>query len=340
MCIDLFSTENAEADPAPQHDPAATARLRADVAAQAETIQRQAAELAHSRKIFAHASAAARIGVWECDLPGETLHWTDMVYDLFDLPRGSPIDRQETLRCYTPASRKELERRRLHAIADGSGFTFDAEIITAAGRRRWIRITATIECEGGVPARIFGMKQDITEEKILLDRTRYRAEFDCMTGLANRAQFQAKLSELELTDWRDSALLLVDLDDFKAINDTHGHAAGDLCLQEAARRLEAACGSAGLVSRIGGDEFAILLHTSPIGTMAADLAARIVDIVGRPVSSNGRWLRLGASVGLAYASTCSAVAEMFAQADAALYEAKAAGRGTFRLAERALLMAE
>ena len=184
------------------------------------------------------------------------------------------------------------------------------------------------------------MKQDITEEKILLDRTRYLAEFDCMTGLANRTQFQAKLAELELQHWRDSALLLIDLDGFKSINDTHGHAAGDACLQEAARRLATACGDAGFVARIGGDEFAILLHADPDQITAAKLASKIVDLLGRPFFSHGQWLRLGASVGLASASNCSAVSDMFAMADTALYQAKAAGRGTFRVFENALVSAE
>ncbi len=336
----VVTDEDADLIPVLQNDQALVSRLRGELADQAATIQQQAIDLAHMRKIFDRASAAARLGVWECDLSDETLFWTDVVYDLFDLPRGSPIDRQQILRCYTPTARLELESRRARAIAEKTGFTYDAEMTTAKGRRRWLRITATIECEQGIPVRIFGMKQDITEEKILLDRTRYLAEFDCMTGLANRTQFQAKLAELELQHWRDSALLLIDLDGFKSINDTHGHAAGDACLQEAARRLATACGDAGFVARIGGDEFAILLHADPDQITAAKLASKIVDLLGRPFVSHGQWLRLGASVGLASASNCSAVSDMFAMADTALYQAKAAGRGTFRIFENALVSAE
>ena len=163
--------------------------------AQASTICEQAASLAHSRKIFDRSSAAARIGVWQCNLADESLQWTDVVYDIFDLPRGLALDRKEIVKCYTPQF-AEFQVRRSRAIEERTGFGMDAEIITAKGVRRWISITATVESEAGVPVRIFGMKQDITEEKIQADRTRYLAEFDVMTGLANRGQFQSRLPEL------------------------------------------------------------------------------------------------------------------------------------------------
>lgn len=307
---------------------AKVAFLRAEMAAQEKVIRRQATALEHSRKIFDRASAAARIGVWECSLPDERLYWTDVVYDLFDLPRGSALDRGTTLKCYTPTSLEQLRARRSRAIDERGGFELDAEIVTAQGNRRWIRITATVECEGGVPVRIFGMKQDITDEKILLDRTRYLAEYDLMTGLANRGQFQARLSELSET--AGGALILVDLDGFKAINDTFGHAMGDECLKQAAKALEEACREATLVARIGGDEFAVLLGRDFDRARAAYLARAIVEAMSRPVDHRGSSLRIGASVGVAFIEA-GTMAHLFTQADAALYAAKAAGRNTFRI---------
>ncbi|MGH6861864.1 MAG: GGDEF domain-containing protein, partial [Phyllobacterium sp.] len=203
-------------DKTPNLDDSATiARLKAELQAKDCLIRQQTAALEHSRKIFARASIAARIGVWECSLPDETLYWTDVVYDIFDLPRGSPLDRDQTVKCYSEDAAKELHRRRTRAIEDRDGFEMDAEIITVKGNRRWLRITATVECENGVPIRIFGMKQDITEQKILLDRTRYLADFDLLTGLANRSQFQLKLASLctnEADEGSYGALLLIDLD--------------------------------------------------------------------------------------------------------------------------------
>ncbi len=316
-----------------RRDAATIADMTAKLDAQAILIREQSAALAHSRKIFDRSSAAARIGVWECELADESLRWTDVVYDIFDLPRGSVLDRKQILRCYAKDSLAELHKRRSRAIEERNGFTLDAEIITHKGNRRWIRITASVECEDGAPVRIFGMKQDITEEKILSDRMRYLAEFDVMTGLANRSQFQSKLAQLsEHADdgRRLGALLLVDLDGFKEVNDTFGHAAGDECLKVTARRLRNACGEAELVARIGGDEFAVLLGPGIDLGAISELAHRILDTLSVPVDHGGNSFSLGASLGVALNEGC-APSQLFMKADSALYAAKAAGRNTFRI---------
>ncbi|MGN6584555.1 MAG: diguanylate cyclase domain-containing protein [Rhizobiaceae bacterium] len=309
-------------------------RLEARIRKQARLIAAQREALAYSRKIFDRASAAASIGVWQCSLPDETLRWTDVVYDMFDLPRGSALDRDEIVKLYSEESARELGKRRSKAIAERAGFNLDAEIITAKGNRRWIRITATVECEGDVPIRIFGMKQDITEEKLLADQTRYLAEFDVMTGLANRSQFQDRLADLENggSPRQFGALLLVDLDDFKAINDTFGHIAGDQCLKEAATRLKLVYGGAHFVARIGGDEFAILLAAHLDRTAIVHLARATVRAMVQPADVQGRLLEFGASVGGALLADCSP-SDLFSRADAALYAAKAAGRNTYSLFE-------
>ncbi len=307
------------------------ARLKAELSRKDAIILEQSLALAQSQKIFEKASAAAKIGVWQCSLPDETLEWTDVVYDLFDLPRGSPLDRKKAVACYSEEAAKELEKRRSSAIANRSGFGLDAEIVTAKGNRRWIRITASIECENDVPVRIFGMKQDITQQKILFDQTRYLAEFDAMTGLANRSQFQANLAALCDTGDRSGALLLIDLDGFKKVNDTLGHAAGDECLQEMAVRLSQVCQNAKVVARIGGDEFGVLTGPEYDRNAIEAFAQRIVDALARPVEQGGRCFRSGASVGIAFVVDGDAPAELFKRADSALYAAKAAGRSAYRI---------
>ncbi len=303
--------------------------LRLRVAAQDALIADQARELAHFRKIFARASQAAQIGVWECELADNSLRWTDVVYDIFDLPRGSVPDREATLALYTPESRAEMERRRSRAIAERSSFTFDAEIVTAKGVQKFMRITAQVECEQGVPVRIFGMKQDITAEKRAVDRLRHLAAFDEMTGLANRAQFQERLTERAEADAL-AALLLIDLDGFKQVNDGHGHMAGDACLREAAVRLQVTCAAADLVARIGGDEFAVLVGAGANLETIAELARAITAAMAEPFLLDGRSHALGASVGIALAAG-AAPADLFVHADTALYAAKSGGRGTFRI---------
>jgi len=110
-------------------------------------------------------SGLANIGVWEFDLETGELMWTDAVYDLFELPRGSLIERAEIIELYDPESRIEMERLREDAISRGTGFTLDIKVRTARGKERWIRLTADVEQEGGQSVRIFGTKQDISAER-------------------------------------------------------------------------------------------------------------------------------------------------------------------------------
>jgi len=324
----------SSSQPVASSDAALIADLQAQLEAQQAVIREQAASLAHSRKIFKRSSEAARIGVWECELADESLTWTDVVYDIFDLPRGSALNRSEILKCYPEDAARELTKRRSKAIEDRTGFSLDTEIVTAAGNRRWMRITATVESIDGVAVRIFGMKQDITEEKILADRNRYLAEFDIMTGLANRSLFQSKLSMLgaPLTDGATpfGALLLIDLDEFKPVNDLLGHTAGDECLREAAQRIRSVCAEAELVARIGGDEFAVLLRPGIQLAEASDIARAIIMQLSYPIQYRSRPLQIGASVGIALVDDCTP-SQLFMMADTALYAAKNAGRGTFRI---------
>ena len=308
---------------------AAIARQRRLIEAQSRTIADYAAVEDQRRTLFDRASATARIGIWQCNLSDNSLIWTNGVYDLFEIPRNTPVTRELTLTCYTDASRQRMEAARAHAIANCSDFALDLEIVTVKGNRRWMRLTGAVESRDGVAHRIFGMKQDITEEKVLADRTRYLAEFDVMTGLANRSQFQARLAELEGGKSGLGALLLVDLDGFKQINDTYGHAVGDACLRETARRLVECCGGAALIARIGGDEFAVLLEAGIAPEGAQALAEKIVDAMRRPAAELGHTGRLSASVGVAHYDGGPPEA-LFHQADTALYAAKAAGRNTSR----------
>ena len=309
-------------------DAATIAALRAEIDAQAALIRAQADHLSQVQTTFDRAATAARIGIWECDLPSETLRWSGAVYDLFEFPRGSTPDRTTALGCYTDEARRRLVAARSEAIARRSSFSLDTEIVGRRGARRWIRITATVECRGDVPVRIFGLKQDITNERLSSERIRHLAEFDFLTGLANRASFERHLAALPET----GTLLLIDLDGFKAINDVYGHAAGDACLKEAAARLDEACRGADLVARIGGDEFAVLVTNDPAGSLAETLGARIVHAMRHPFPHGTAHLGFGASVGIARAGH-SLPADLFPRADKALYAAKAAGRGRVAFAD-------
>ncbi|MCE4224032.1 diguanylate cyclase [Methylobacterium sp. C25] len=296
-------------------------------------IERQAETFARSRDTFERAAIGARVGLWECALHDESLTWSGQVYDMFGIARGSRLVRQQSLECYASASRGLLERIRREALERRQGFQLDAEINATSGASRWIRISASVDCRGERPIRLFGMKQDITEQKLLLDQTRFLAQRDAMTGLANRTQFEERFATLsgDLAGQPPiEALILVDLDGFKQVNDGYGHAAGDACLKESALRLSAICAQAELVARIGGDEFAILLGPTFERDAIDALGQEIVAALGQPMAGVGLVLQVGASVGIAHVDPPCTPSDLFTQADIALYAAKAAGRGTVR----------
>lgn len=298
-------------------------RLTAQLQLQAAVIRGQRASLEAQRDTFERASEVAGIGLWECSLPDERLTWTGSVFDLFGLPRDTPLQRSRLLDLYTPSSRAVLQEVRSAGIARGDGFSLDAEIVTPCGLQRFFRVTATVDMQRGGPVRLFGIKRDITEQTARAERLRLLAQTDAVTGLANRARFDERLSA------KVGTLLLIDLDGFKGVNDALGHAGGDACLKEAAARLERLCRPADLVARIGGDEFAVLIEERLGERAAGALARRIVEGLAKPITVNGRAILIGASVGIARGP--EQPGRLFENADAALYEAKAAGRSTYRV---------
>jgi diguanylate cyclase (GGDEF)-like protein len=185
--------------------------------------------------------------------------------------------------------------------------------------------------------------RDITERRKAEERVRHLAYHDALTGLPNRALFLDRLEQALARARRDgegAALLLLDLDGFKEVNDTFGHAAGDLLLRRLAERLRAAVRETDTAARLGGDEFAVVQVgcDQPAAVAAATLARRLLDVLSEPVTlEGGREVCAGVSIGVALAlADGEDVDRLLHGADLALYRAKAEGRGVFRLFEPAM----
>ncbi len=179
------------------------------------------------------------------------------------------------------------------------------------------------------------LKAEIAGREELQARSQYLAYHDSLTGLGNRLLFKEQLEEA-LKDVSaipyPLAILFLDLDGFKAVNDTLGHSIGDLLLKSIATRLRDVIGQADRIARLGGDEFAILQISAPQPNSAISLAEKIIDIVGHPCSIDGHDVSVGASVGIVVAQPGDTNAEgLLKSADLAMYSAKADGRGTYRM---------
>lgn len=175
--------------------------------------------------------------------------------------------------------------------------------------------------------------RDVSEMSALRQQVEFQARHDVLTGLHNRWTFSDQLAQAVSQGQRTGrtlAVLLIDLDDFKAINDGYGHAAGDVVLQEGARRLKAVLRAGDGLARLGGDEFAVLLRDLDSPVDAQLVAQKIVHTLGQPYSFDHYMVYPGASVGVVYAPQDAQDAETLMRfADLAMYQAKGNGRATF-----------
>lgn len=295
------------------------------------------APAADPNDLLARAAALAGFGAWECDLATSRLTWTAGVYDLFGFDPGRPVDRAETVALYHEECRVVMERVRADAIARGTSFRIDVRIQRTDGEQRWMRLAGDVIRDHGRAVRMYGMKQDITAERAQWDALRRLAEHDPLTGLHSRAVYQSRFLDAPRADpvLRPlGALVLIDVDGFKQVNDRHGHMAGDACLKAAGERLAACFTDALLIARVGGDEFAVLTGTN-LSVMAVERRiGRFLHRLSEPVPWQDGLLHIGASAGMAMVDDpcCYDAQALYAAADTALYAAKAGGRNTFRKA--------
>ena len=190
--------------------------------------------------------------------------------------------------------------------------------------------------EAGAVQGYVGVYADITERLALERGLRHAAHHDSLTGLPNRTLFRERLDELVRTA-APAALLLLDLDGFKAVNDGLGHDAGDVVLVALAARLTATARAQDLVARLGGDEFVVLLEDR---ADAEAVAERLVRVLAEPVEVAGHTVVLGCSIGVSHLAPGTNSDALMRSADVAMYAAKSEGRGTWRLFDPALLRAE
>ena len=208
----------------------------------------------------------------------------------------------------------------------GQSETIEVRYTTPDGRRIWLGIRAVKVS----PNRAIGITFDITDRKLAEEEIWQTANHDALTGLPNRTLFQARFEKALEEAGRTHtavALILVDLDEFKDVNDTLGHDAGDELLCEAARRLQAIAGDKAEIARIGGDEFAVILTPADDREALDAFAEKLVRDMRAPFLCASRVLSTRASAGLAlFPDHHTNAAELMKDADMALYQAKAEGR--------------
>jgi diguanylate cyclase (GGDEF)-like protein/PAS domain S-box-containing protein len=196
----------------------------------------------------------------------------------------------------------------------------------AGGHYIWALLSVSlVRDEAGVPLYFVSQIQDISEQKLSAERLMELTLHDALTGLANRVLFADRLAHAVERSRRSKervAVLFIDLDRFKSINDTLGHAAGDELLRQAAERMRGAVRPADTIARLGGDEFTVLCEDLAAVNDAGWVADRLSDALERPFDLLGSEVTIGVSIGIAVADRHDTAETLLAKADAAMYRTK------------------
>lgn len=302
------------------------AQLSDEVGSKNLLLAHQNAELMVKQQLLEDACRLAHMGAWERDLTTGEYIWSETLYALHGLEPDARITDETIRQFYSDREWARLTQTVEKAYRDNAPYEIEVEFSTAKGSLRHARVSSAVEFgKDGVPIRRFGLKQDITAEKQARETLRRLAETDTLTGMANRATLLARMEEYRAHD-TPVCLIMLDLDGFKDVNDTSGHAAGDACLREIARRLQTLSADA-CIARVGGDEFAVLLQaTDPLHMEA--LADWLLREVSQPFIWEQQGFQLSVSIGIAHSldRTNLNPAQLLSEADLALYAAKAKGK--------------
>jgi diguanylate cyclase (GGDEF)-like protein len=282
--------------------------------------------------------------LWETDAAGRLSHVSARLADAlgrpaFALRESTLLDLlADSLGAQTLEETDALAALRTH-LAARAPFRGLAVPVQVGDERRWWSLTAKpLHDEQGRFSGWRGVGSDITQARRAHQEMTRLANFDALTGLANRHQFSAHLQRLQDAGQqakRPCALIFLDLDNFKTINDSLGHHTGDRLLQIVARRLLTCVHGGDLLARIGGDEFAIISWEATRSEQVAALAQRLLDTFSSPCGVEEARILVSTSIGIAMAPQDGQDPHtLLKSADLALYAAKAAGRNTFRFFDR------
>jgi len=212
------------------------------------------------------------------------------------------------------------------AVADGRDLTLEYRFRLADGQYRWFEDRIEFLPGANGTTRLVGVMIDITERRGVQDDLAHQATHDPLTGLRNRKGLDDRLARMSSSGSEAHGVLYVDLDDFKAINDHHGHRTGDHVLGVVADRLRTVTRETDVLARMGGDEFVIIARVTGPSTIVA-LGERLLAALEQPVVIDGKRLAVSASLGIAVATRSDTSDTLLRKADLAMYAAKNAGGG-------------
>ncbi|MEM1052590.1 MAG: EAL domain-containing protein [Pseudomonadota bacterium] len=291
-----------------------------------------------SASLLAGLEAAGLGWFWESNAAGKLTYLTDSAISAMGDGKGNLLgsDLTEIFATGSADGEDSTSRPLKFRLASRSPISrLNVKVLNAGDIDAWWEISATPRVDGqGNFEGFYGTARDITRSLAQSRDSERAAHYDSLTGLANRLRMTRQLEQTLKTfkqSKRSCAIMLLDLDRFKKVNDTLGHPAGDELLKQVAVRIKKLMGDRGEIGRLGGDEFQLLLPDIDDRGELADLSKRLVQMLSQPYSVEGARAIIGCSIGMAIAPYDGVEAsDLVKAADLALYAAKDAGRGTYR----------
>jgi diguanylate cyclase (GGDEF)-like protein/PAS domain S-box-containing protein len=290
-------------------------------------------KLIQTEKLLEEMSMAAHIGGWEINIKNELGIWTKEAAKIYDMSPEEKITLSIALSVYEGEWLEKIQTALDEAIHQRKSCDLEAQMTTSKGNQKWVRIIASPVIEEGEVNHIQGSIQDITTQKIAEEKAQWLSQYDALTGLPNRKLLNDRVQYAISIAHRSKepiALLFLDLDHFKNINDSLGHSIGDNLLIEVSNRMKLIVREEDTLSRQGGDEFIIVLpNTDADG--AAHVAQKIIDVVSQPYSIKDHELSVTPSIGISlYPIDGNNAEALYQSADSAMYHAKHDGRNCYR----------
>lgn len=291
--------------------------------------------LAESEQRYRALAENSPVGIWHITESGETVYVNPAMREILEAGESEPMEGVRYHRFFLPEGLETVDRQRPKRHA-GEASTYEADLVGWKGSQRPVLVSGAplLDAEGQLEGMI-GTFVDISDRKQAEKLLQHQALHDPLTDLPNRTLFLRRLDEaLERAREEGSlvAVIFLDLDRFKVINDSLGHGSGDQVLIRLAERLDKCLPEDDLVARLGGDEFAALLEHQTDRDSAIDKALRIAEAVEEMVSVDGTRLRLTASLGIALLRPAHETGQMLLRdADIAMYVAKRKGGGQYHV---------
>ncbi|WP_317931139.1 EAL domain-containing protein [Halioxenophilus sp. WMMB6] len=303
--------------------------------------KRRAEALAESELRLRVTLESTRIGIWDWDLENDIWTASAAYFNILGLePVEGPADRQKVLASVHPDDRPILVECLQNALGKTvSSYEYEARFLHADGQYRWLGVRGQVveRSAEGLPTRLVGVRIDIDALKRAEEKVHWLAHYDALTGLPNRILLHKKVSSA-IAEQRlvkgSLALMFIDLDQFKNVNDSLGHSVGDALLQAVAERMRKLVGEAGTVSRQGGDEFVVLLPGA-CAHQAGAVAEQLLEVLGSPYAIGQYELVITPSLGISlFPDDGDDFDTLLKCADVAMYEAKHAGRNNYQFFTR------